>query len=194
MSGPSMPEGLIARAQAPWLLRCLYAGWLAILLSPSLLAWQDAETVFQAAYTALVDGDRERYFELRPGLKPAQVSQARRVFLDLYAVPPHSLEDEERLELISEWLDQYDEADSWRARLAVEGADTARILKRWDLSSRLLDRAEVDLGTPPEAPEGHWVETRAWLHDVRGVLVREMGLFDVAARELAAQEIWASKS
>ncbi|MEM7517055.1 MAG: hypothetical protein AAF368_09065, partial [Planctomycetota bacterium] len=176
------------------ILRWVQVALLSALLSPLVTASQEGDEIFWKAYNALVAEDRYEYLRLRPELAPAGVSEERRVFLDLFAIPVQSLDDALRLERIEEWLAEYEEASSWRARLAIEGADTARILKRWDLSSSLLERAERDLGSPPTEPTKHWVDTRAWLHDVRGVLVREMGLFDVAATELAAQEVWASRS
>ncbi len=146
------------------------------------------------AKSALQEGGLDAYLELRPGLAAAEMGQPRRIYLDLLAVPVNETENEIRLELIQSWLEDYTEADSWRARLAIEGADSARVIRNWALTWSLLDQAEVDLGTPSEDPSLNELHSRAWLHDVRGVMAREMGLFDIAAVELAMQQSWADRS
>lgn len=153
-----------------------------------------ATIAYRAAKALLQEEGLDAYLEVRPSLATAEMGQPRRIYLDLLAVPVNQTENELRLELIQSWLEGYDEADSWRARLAIEGADSARVIRNWALTWSLLDQAELDLGAPSEDPSLNEMHSRAWLHDVRGVMAREMGLFDIAAAELAKQQSWADRS
>lgn len=136
--------------------------------------------------------DVTAYLALREEFQVSDNPTHLKVGYDAYfAGPGLGTPAEERLGLIEAWVTghaQYGKLDGGLARLALEGADTARALRRWSDATRLLAVAEADFGE--RSDHVYFVEPRIWFHDVAGVLYREMGLFDVAQQHLDRQAQW----